>query len=228
MNIDLKLNNVKYGPMTPAARREAAKVALREQILDASRRLFAAHGFAQVTMRRIAQDIGYSATTIYLHFPDKISLMQELCTRDFRTLQQGFLAALAVTDPVERIRALGLAYVRFAASHPHHYRLMFMTSLQDEEAAEFKRETPIAHGDPSQDAYALLVAQVAAAQEAKALRATEGDPHRTAQALWAGLHGVIALHLDKGNDPWVPWRPLGEQAGNMIDLLLRGLAPGKG
>ncbi len=211
--------------MTPAERREAAKAALREQILDASRRLFAEHGFAQVTMRRIAQEIGYSATTIYLHFPDKISLMQELCARDFQALQQGFLAALSATDPVERIRALGLAYVRFGASHPHHYRLMFMTGLQDAEAEEVKRESPIAHGDPSQDAYALLVAQVAAAQAAGALRTAEGDPHRTAQTLWAGLHGVIALHLDKGNDPWVPWRPLGEQAGTMIDVLLRGAVP---
>jgi AcrR family transcriptional regulator len=208
--------------MTPAERREAAKAALREQILDASRRLFAEHGFAQVTMRRIAQEIGYSATTIYLHFPDKVALMRELCTRDFQALQQGFLGALAVADPVERIRAIGIAYVRFAGTHPHHYRLMFMTGLQDAEAEEMVRESTIAQGDPSQDAYALLVDLVRAAQAAGRLRKAKGDPHRTAQVLWAGLHGVIALHLDKGNDPWVPWRPLGEQAGTMIDVLLRG------
>jgi hypothetical protein len=47
------------------------------------------------------------------------------------------------------------------------------------------------------------------------------------QTLWASVHGVISLHIAKGEDPWVDWRPLHDRAEFMLDLTLRGLMPEK-
>src|ERR1044071_3169437 len=50
-----------------AERREREREEGRKKILDAARELFATEGYERVTMRRIAEAIEYSPTTIYLH-----------------------------------------------------------------------------------------------------------------------------------------------------------------
>jgi AcrR family transcriptional regulator len=49
-------------------RREREREEIRSKILDAARELFATEGYDRVTMRRIADAIEYSPTTIYNHF----------------------------------------------------------------------------------------------------------------------------------------------------------------
>ena len=39
----------------------------------------------------------------------------------------------------------------------------------------------------------------------------------------AGTHGVVSLHIARGKDPWVPWRPVLPKAQLMIEALIRGL-----
>ena len=51
-------------------RRERERLELRQLILDAARELFVEEGYDAVTMRRIAEKIEYTPTTIYLHFKD--------------------------------------------------------------------------------------------------------------------------------------------------------------
>jgi AcrR family transcriptional regulator len=62
--------------MESQERRAQEKAELRAQILDAARRLFAERGYAAVTMRAIARRIGYTATALSYHFPDKESLLR--------------------------------------------------------------------------------------------------------------------------------------------------------
>src|SRR4051794_32343862 len=113
--------------MGSADRRLRERQALREQILDAARALFATEGYEAVTMRRIAERIEYSPTAIYLHFADKEALVRELCAHDFAVFAAQFAKLARVADPLERLRKSGHAYVDFAVRHPHHYRLLFMT-----------------------------------------------------------------------------------------------------
>ncbi len=91
-------------------RREREKEEIRHKILDAARELFAAEGYEEVTMRRIAEAIEYSPTTIYLHFEDKDDLVRALCHADFGRLLEAMQLAPASADPIEAIRQLGRAY----------------------------------------------------------------------------------------------------------------------
>src|ERR1700722_8708552 len=47
------------------------KLEIKKQILEASMKLFVEEGFGNVTIRRIADLIEYSPTTVYLYFKDK-------------------------------------------------------------------------------------------------------------------------------------------------------------
>ena len=117
-------------------RREREKEEIRKKILDAARELFATEGYERVTMRKIADAIEYSPTTIYHHFEDKDDLVRALCLADFAELLAAMQHAPAPDDPVEAIRQLGRAYVAFALQNPNQYRFMFMTPVAKDEITE--------------------------------------------------------------------------------------------
>jgi AcrR family transcriptional regulator len=207
--------------MGTAERRERERQELREKILDAARELFTKFGYEAVSMRKIAEKIEYSPTTIYLHFADKESLVRELCSQDFLALASCFRALAAEPDPIERLRGIGQAYVRFARERPNHYRMMFMTQHPPVSVVE----RSIEKGNVQVDAWALLKNTVEEAQRAGLIRDDMGGPEVVAELLMAGVHGVASLHVAKGNDPWIDWSPVQQLADRMIDALLRGCAP---
>lgn len=175
-------------------------------------------------MRRVAEAIEYSPTAIYLHFPDKESLIRELCSADFRSLAASFQRIAREPDPLERLRKIGYAYVDFAVDHPNHYRLMFMTPhppLSPEDSA-------LKHGNPEEDAYAFLKYIVAESIAQGRFRSEYSDVELTSQLVWSGMHGIVALEIAKCNDPWVEWRPLQKRAEAMVNLLVDGLSQKKG
>jgi AcrR family transcriptional regulator len=209
--------------MGTVERREREKQELRTKILDAARELFVNEGYEAVSMRKIAQKIEYSPTAIYFHFKDKEALLRELCEADFYALALRFAEGANVEDPLARLRAGALAYVEFARQFPNHYRLMFMTPLP---VTKHGDEVLQRRGNPEEDAYAFLKAGVVLAMEAGLLRPELGDVELVAQTLWAGIHGVVSLHIAKCNtDDWVEWRPLEQRVEQMIDVLMRGLTP---
>jgi AcrR family transcriptional regulator len=198
-------------------RREREKLETREKILDAARELFVAEGYEGVTMRKVAQKIEYSPTAIYLHFPDKEQLFLELCHSDFRRLAAAFVKLGEIKDPIERIRRIGYTYMEFGMKNPYHYRMMFMTPHPPvDDPLEGK-------GNPEEDAYAFLRVAVREAIAAKAFRADLTDADLLSQTLWAGVHGVISLHIAKNTDDWVPWRSFRKRSELVIEGLLSGL-----
>lgn len=201
-------------------RRKRDQQTLRNRILDAARELFAELGHEAVTMRRIAEKIEYSPTTIYLHFRDKDALVRELCSVDFLSLAACFRAIGEERDPLARILAIGRAYVEFALGHPNHYRLMFMTPHPPVPESERR----IAKGSLDEDAWAILVAAVSEAQREGLLRSDAGDANALAQQFFSGVHGVVALHLAKANDPWIGWAPVREASERMMEALMRGFS----
>jgi AcrR family transcriptional regulator len=182
--------------------------------------MFAAEGFEAVTMRRIAERIEYSPTAIYFHFRDKEALLRELCDTDFAKLAHQFGDIALIADPLERLRQAGHAYVRFGIENPNHYRLMFMTPHPplNPEDSEIER------GNPEEDAYAFVKSIIADGVAKGRFGRGDGDVDLIAQTVWAGVHGVISLHIAKCNDGWVDWRSLEARASILIDSLIDGLA----
>jgi AcrR family transcriptional regulator len=200
-------------------RRQREFEKLRTKILNTARMLFIEHGYDAVTMRAIAKKIEYSPTTIYLHFKDKESLIQELCTQDFLTLAKAFQRIARVPDPIERLRQIGRAYADFGLRNPNHYRLMFMTPHPP-----FEPDTKdVEKGNPEQDAYAFLKYSIAEGIRAGRFRKGIADVELIAQTVWAGIHGVVSLEIAKCNDAWVDWRTMKKRVESMVDVLIAGL-----
>ncbi len=205
--------------MGPRDRRLKERGETRAMILDAARGLFAASGSEAVTMRKIAEEVGYTPMAIYSYFRDKDALLRALCDADFAALRSSVARIARGADPIERLRRMGRAYADFALGHPNHYRLMFMNPPPWPPADA----PPAGAGRPERDTYRFMRSAVEDALAAGRFRRELRDPDLLAQTIWGGVHGVIALHLALAGDPWVDWRPVRTAVRLMIDALVRGL-----
>lgn len=193
-------------------RRARQKIALRRQILDAARELFVSEGYEAVSMRRIAARIEYSPTAIYLHFPDKQSILTALCDETFEKLSERLAALFArVSDPLARLRDGLRLYVDFGLAHPHHYTVSFLVRPPD-----VRTSAPTA----GHRAFAFLQAAVAEAMATGAIRPGEVDT--TSQALWASCHGLVALLITVPADRFAFVAP-DRLIRHTIDTLIAGL-----
>jgi AcrR family transcriptional regulator len=105
-------------------RRDQQKADLRQGILEAAAKLFEEKGYEGFSLRQVAEEIGYTPTTIYLYFKDKDDLLLHVAYDGFRQFGEILETAYRTKEtPLERLNAIGWAYFEFAMSHPIHYRL---------------------------------------------------------------------------------------------------------
>ena len=91
----------------------------RDQVIRAARDLAESDGWAAVTMRRVAGDLGVTQPVVYSAFDGRQAIIDAVALNGFRDLA----AALEAVDasPMARMRA----YLDFAAAHPATYEAMF-------------------------------------------------------------------------------------------------------
>ncbi len=59
----------------------------RQRIVDAARAHFFSHGFRRVTMNDLAAELGISKKTLYVHFPDKMAVLEAVLADKFAGVQ---------------------------------------------------------------------------------------------------------------------------------------------
>jgi AcrR family transcriptional regulator len=190
---------VKAEPESVTPRRARARRGegdkLREQILEAATRLLVETGDEDsVSIRAVADAVGVTPPSIYLHFADKNDLIFAICERYMDELDRATTeAAAGSADPIESILLAGKAYVRFGLENREPYRVIFMRKPSD---------TPLPWQQDkilNSSAFGHLRQQVARAVEAGLL---DGDPMLVSVFLWAAVHGITSLLISKPNFPW--------------------------
>ena len=187
---------------------------LRASILRAAAELLAETGREdEVSIRAVAERVGVTPPSIYLHFADKDALLDAVCVDAFTDLHEAMNAAgTAGADPLKALRAQGRAYVDFALSRPEHYRLMFMRRPDRDLEMPTEAEVTAVAG------LSVVIDSVRRAQDA-ALIDPADDPVRIALSLWAGVHGIAALLIAK---PHFPWGDTDELINRVLAMTLPG------
>ena len=196
-----------------AERKARQKEGMRQEILDAARELFLKEGYESVSMRKIAEKIEYSPTTIYLYFKDKNELVDSLCEETFARL----LATLErigarCSDPIEQLHVCCRAYVDFGLEHPDHYRVTFLLSHD--------QAMPDAHGAETMGMKTFMYLRGGVEECISRGKFRKVDVDVTSQAIWAALHGITALLIVK---PGFPWAEKNQVIDAVISSVIRGL-----
>ena len=98
----------------------------KQEILDAASALFSQKGYENVTLRAIAEKLGYAHAALYRYFPDKSSLLAEICHETFELLIAE-IDSLQTPEksPEQRLFDASRGFVRFGLTHPQHFRIVF-------------------------------------------------------------------------------------------------------
>lgn len=106
---------------------EDKKQRMRAEIAASAQHLFQTEGYSQVSMRRIASDIGCSPMTLYKYYDAKIDILRTLWADVFgRVFDRLDTLETAGAAPRERLTRLANSYVDYWLNHTEHYRLVFM------------------------------------------------------------------------------------------------------
>ena len=184
---------------TVAARRVRARPGegdrLRDEILCATEQLLLQLGDAgAVSVRAVAERVGCTAPSIYMHFDDKTDLLFEVCARVFRALDDDIATAVTgLTDPLERLAAGNRAFIRFGLGHPEHYRILFMGKplLTADQWADLKLS-----------GYAGIEGLTERCQACVDSGQLADGARLAATYLWAAAHGFISLRISKPGFDW--------------------------
>jgi len=168
-------------------RREKEKRVMRQSILEAAMELFVGEGYDSVSIRKIADKIEYSPSTIYLYFEDKDDIFFELHNLGFNEFYKHQMEAQRVADPKERLIAHGRAYLSFALEHSQYYDLMFIVRSPGDKIKKFK------NWELGDRCYDLLKKNVAECKEAGYFKGK--DEKAVALVFWSVMHGMISLHI---------------------------------
>lgn len=98
---------------------------LRRTILEEAIEIVYREGPDRVTMRSLAENLGYSVATIYIYFHNKDELLREIALHGFDALAEAVAPAEEIDDPSEAVREAAIRYVQFGLEQPELYRLMF-------------------------------------------------------------------------------------------------------
>lgn len=199
--------------MPRAALTQDEIAAFRESLREAATRRFAEHGYAGVTLRGLARDLGCSPMTPYRYFRDKdeiFALVRAAAYERFAAAQEA--AGAAPGSPLLRLRALGRAYLRFALEEPDHYRIMFQLDQPETRKPPELMEQELRGWLPMRRTVAECV-------EAGEL---SGEPDELAHLFWSATHGLASLHLAGKLRLGCSLDELFEP---LLDLLFRGARP---
>lgn len=188
----------------------ALRAAAVEVILD--------KGLGAFSLREVARRAGVSHAAPGYHFGDVRGLLTSVAIEGFDTLyDETAEAASGVEDPVERLQAIGRAYVRVGVRHPAHCEVIFRDDVidADDERLRFA----------GLRAYSLLESTVAEIAE---LYNPSIDVTDAARLCWAMVQGLVQLQSKFGQLDAIVGSPpvdIEDRAERFTTLILTGLLP---
>lgn len=160
-------------------------------VREAARRLFAESGYAAVSMRAIAAEVGVQPGALYNHFPTKQAILVDLLRAHLCDLLERAAAALpADAPPEERLRAFTRFHIRHHLPRAEAVFVSYM-ELRALEPENFKEISSLRRR------YELLLIDILRDGQA-AGRFPIRDPAVTAMAVIAMLTGVTTWYRADG------------------------------
>jgi AcrR family transcriptional regulator len=176
----------------------------RQQLVELAEELFAERGYAGASMDELSRRAGVTKPVVYELFESKDGLFRACVDRAVQRMAESIAAAVrAETDPEARLRAGGLAFLRFARDNRVAWDLMAM------------------HGRFADQAHAVRRSQARLIRTLMEEVAPEGTDPRELEAVAYAVNSAY-----EGAAHWIwehPDAPVERVADWIVALLLPGL-----
>lgn len=182
--------------------------------------LIAERGAGNFSLRELARRAGVSHAAPAHHFGDVTGLLTAVATDAFTHLHARTAEAWETTegDVVDRLAAVGRAYVELAVAYPGHCAVIFRHDLIDGDDADYLVK--------ADQAYAVLNdSLVAVAEEIN----PDLDIDLAATTCWSAMQGLIELHslmaereAKHGTSGPASAAPIGDVAEQVTRMLVDG------
>jgi AcrR family transcriptional regulator len=192
---------------------------LRRALIDAGFRLVEEGGAESLSVREAARRAGVSPGAPFRHFASRDALMTAVAIeaqRRFRAEIDATLAENPQGDPLARLRAFGIAYLRWAMRNPAHFEIISSGRLFDyDRSAELLRDNAEVIG-----AMAATIEQAAAQGQLR-----ETNVGRVQIAARALVYGFARMNIDGHFPRWGVARADAEATAEaVVDLFIDGIA----
>lgn len=141
-------------------------------------------GVGNFSLREVARRAGVSHAAPAHHFGDTTGLLTSLATEGLEKLYGVTSAAFeGVDDPVERLTAVGRAYVEVGSRYPAHCEVIFRGDLIDTDQEQYQAAGLMAYG-VLEDTVRSLAAELN----------PDLDVEDATRLCWSSMQGLIVLH----------------------------------
>ena len=189
---------------------------VRRKILNAARTLFLNEGYANVSMRKIAEQIEYSPGAIYSYFTSKEDIFFALAEEGLQFVRTHCAAASHASAPLDRVRDVFWRFYTFSKEQPEYFSLIFVDSAVPRISRDWERFSSMRElrADIEHDIQQCIDQGVLPGVE---------SPGAIFRILWTAAYGAAVFRLSQRLAPGEDSDAL---AHDLLDAALTGLRHG--
>lgn len=105
---------------------------LKAELVQKGLEILDRDGYEGFSLRKVAGACGVSQTAPYRHFKNKDELIAEIMKQALCAFNESLASAVDKypDSPINQIREMGVAYVRFFLDNPQYLRLLFLSDIR--------------------------------------------------------------------------------------------------
>ena len=197
-------------------RQSRERETVRRKILNAARTLFLNEGYANVSMRKIAEQIEYSPGAIYSYFASKEDIFFALAEEGLQIVRTHCAAADHANSPLERMRESFWRFYTFSKEQPEYFSLIFVDSAVPRISRDWERFSSM------RDLRAEIEQDIQQCLDQGVFPGIE-SPGAIFRILWTAAYGAAVFRL---SHRLAPGEDSDALAQDLIDATIAGLRHG--
>ena len=168
-----------------ARRSEHSQEEIKEMVLKAAETIVIEEGFAELKVRKIAMEIGYTVGSIYMVFDNMADLIIHVKGRTLDDIAKQLSQVTIGNNAEKNIEQLAKTYLLYAEQNFNRWSMIFEHRLAEDEVIPGWYQQKVDH------VFSIVESQF------KKLSTTHTDEQsqQAARALWSGVHGICTLSL---------------------------------
>ena len=168
-----------------ARRSEHSQEEIKEMVLKAAETIVIDEGFAELKVRKVAMEIGYTVGSIYMVFDNMADLIMHVKGRTLDDIADQLKQVINDDHAEQTIEQLAKTYLTFASQNFNRWSMIFEHRLTEDEAVPDWYQQKVDH------IFSLVELQFKQLETSH----SEEQSKQAARALWSGVHGICTLSL---------------------------------